>query len=229
MTSELMSGAEVLALQQVVHLHMPGQEMKVIGKLSEIGEEFDFLAIDVELETPDYVNSPLQGTELSCAAQGDNCVYRFTSKFRSSAALPEKKWYLDFPEQVERQQLREFVRVPMPLELGLKVRLPNGLGSLRSAKEMTICDISGSGICFASDHEAPVGSQVSVFIEDLPGFGPLKTLATVRRCTQIRFLNHYVYHIGAHMEGNISEKQQDRLVRALFQLQQKYLKKGVGV
>lgn len=224
-----MNGADVLALQQVIHIHTADRELLAIGKLGEIGEEFDFLGIEMNMEDQEYVNAPRQGQGLFCAAQGDNCVYRFSAKFRSSTALPEKKWYLDFPEEVQRQQQRQFVRVPVPMELGLKVKLPNGLGSLRRAKEMTICDISGSGICFASDQEAPIGSQVSVYIEDLPGFGPLKTTATVRRCTQIRFLNHYVYHIGAHMEGNISEKQQDKLVRALFRMQQQYLKKGVGV
>ena len=229
MTSEGMSGREALTLQQVVHLRTEDGKFQAVGKLAEIGGEFDFLSIEMEQDDREYVNAPAQGTEILCAAQGDNCVYRFPARFRSSSALPEKKWYLDFPEEVLREQMRRFVRIPVPSDMGLKVKLPNGIGSLRRAKEMTICNISGSGICFASDQEAPVGSKISVCIDDLPGYGELRTTATVRRCTQIRFLNHYVYHIGAHMEEHISEKQQDKLVRALFQLQQQYLKKGVGV
>ncbi len=229
MTSENMNGADVLALQQIIYLNTADWKSRVVGKLSEIGEGLDFMGVDVDLDDAEYVNGPEKGQMLFGAAQGDNCVYRFNSVFHGSTALPDKRWYMDFPKQVQRQQLRQFVRVQVPQEMGLKVKLPNGFGSFKNAREMTICDISGNGICFASEHEAPVGSHVSIFIEDLPGYGSFKATATVRRCTQIRFLNHYIYHIGAHMENHISEKQQDKLVRALFQLQQQYLKKGVGV
>ena len=229
MTSENINGADVLALQQIVHLNTADWKRRVVGKLGEIGERLDFMAVDLEMDDSEYVNGLEPGQTLYGAAQGDNCVYRFTARFRSSTALPEKRWYIDFPEQVQRQQMRQFVRVQVPQEMGLKVRLPNGFGNLRSSKEMTICDISGNGICFASEQEAPIGSSISVCIDDLPGYGSFSATATVRRCTQIRFLNHYIYHIGAHMENHISDKQQDKLVRALFQLQQKYLKKGIGV
>ena len=229
MTSENVNGADVLALQQIVHLNTADWKRRVVGTICEIGERLDFMAVDLEMDDSEYIKGLEQGQTLYGAAQGNNCVYRFTAKFRSSAALPEKRWYFDFPMQVQRQQMRQFVRVQVPQEMGLKVRLPNGFGNLRSSKEMTICDISGNGICFASVQEAPIGSHISVCIDDLPGYGLFSATATVRRCTQIRFLNHYIYHIGAHMENHISEKQQDKLVRALFQLQQKYLKKGIGV
>lgn len=229
MTGENVNGADVLALQQIIHLNTADRKLRVVGTLGEIGEKLDFLAVNLEMDDSEYVKGLETGQMLFGAAQGDNCVYRFTACFRSSTALPEKRWYIDFPQQVQRQQLRQFVRVPVPQEMGLKVRLPNGFGNFRTSKEMTICDISGNGICFASEQEAPIGSRVSICIEDLPGYGSFSATATVKRCTQIRFLNHYVYHIGAHMENHISGKQQDKLVRALFQLQQKYLKKGIGV
>ena len=227
MTSEQMTGTDVLALEQGIYLHSEEWEMQVVGMVDEISE--DFFGVSLDVSDRDFVNAPQQGTELSVAAQGDNCVYRFVTRLRGTSALPEKRWFLDFPEIVERQQKRHFVRVPVPLEMGIQVKLPNGLGTFHSSKEMTLCDISGNGICFASDHEAAVGSRVSLQIDDLPGYGKLSIVAEVRRCTPIRFLNHYVYHIGAHMADDISEKQQDKLVRALFQLQQQYLKKGIGV
>lgn len=229
MTGENVNGADVLALQQTIHLNTADWKLRVVGKLVEIGEKLDFMSIEPELDDKEYAAGLEKGQVLFGAARGDNCVYRFSVSFRSAAALPEKRWYVDFPQQVERQQMRRFVRVQVPQEMGLKVRFPNGFGNLRNAKEMTVCDISGNGICFASEQEAPIGSRISICIEDLPGYGEFSAMATVRRCTQIRFLNHYIYHIGAHMENHISEKQQDKLVRALFQLQQKYLKKGIGI
>ena len=68
MTSEQMTGTDVLALEQGVYLHSEEWEMQVVGVVDEISE--DFFGVSLDVSDRDFVNAPQQGTELSAAAQG---------------------------------------------------------------------------------------------------------------------------------------------------------------
>ena len=226
MESSLMEADEALGVGQRVTLHTADRRFQLEAKIASLE---DGLTLAVKLADADYANSPSPGQLLFCAAAGDNCVYRFLTKFSSSAMLPDKLWYVDMPEKVQRQQKRLFVRIPLAREDGIRVKFSRGKGSFQDYRSMTLFDISGNGVCFVSEKEAEVGANLMLEVVDLPEFGSLKTAAIVRRCTKVRVLDHYVYHIGASMETHISDKQQDRLVKSLFRLQQEFLKKGVGV
>lgn len=184
-----------------------------------------YVAIEPELATRDYLSAPPAGTAINCDVVGDGCVYRFAASFRSSSALPEKLWRLDKPETVERVQMRKFVRVPMSIPM--QVKLAGAHGSMKNAKETTLVDISGGGLCFTSDDEVPLHSRIAVDIPDLPLYGSLQADATVERCLEIETNTSSVYHVGASLEDSLSTREQDKLIQSVFELQRDFLKKGL--
>jgi c-di-GMP-binding flagellar brake protein YcgR len=132
-------------------------------------------------------------------------------------------WYLEKPVNVRRVQMRRFVRVPMALPL--TVKLPGEHGSLHNAAEATLVDISGGGLCFATQMKSRSKVRIAVDIPNLPLFGTLRTFAQVERCTAIEVFNGKIYHIGASLENSLSKKEQEKLIQCIFELQRKYLQK----
>lgn len=234
MTQENKGGLDadkVLRLGQKIHLtadlgvNEAGEPriLDVRGVIRDIA--LRYVAVEPDITTREYLSAPPVGTELKCDVVGDGCVYRFAASFRSSSALPEKLWRVDKPEMVERVQMRRFVRVPMSVPM--QVKLEGSHGSLKNARETTLVDISGGGLCFTSDDAVPLHSRIAVDIPNLPLYGSLKADATVERCLEIETNTSKVYHIGASLENSLSAREQDKLIQSVFELQRGYLKKGL--
>lgn len=157
----------------------------------------------------------------------EKCTYRFSSVFCASSPLPDHIWYMELPAEVERQQKRDFVRVPVPLPM--QVTLPNLYGGKNKAKDTTLVDISGNGVSFVWKEPLEDGMEIEIAIPDLPAVGELKTTAVVMRSLDRTALATPVYHIGAHFAAYLDKRQQNQLVRCIFLLQRKYLERGLGI
>ncbi len=225
MSSKRMPADDVLAPGQTIHLYPEGETRARIAKIFEL--QVDLLALTMNMTTEEYLTAPAAGASFSCAVTGDNCVYRFSTLFRSSTALPDKIWYMQLPMEVERQQNRRFVRVPAPLPM--RVKYAGGHGSFSNASDTMMVDISGNGICFVSEKEAAVDTKVTVEVPGLPVIGTLRTQAVVKRCVSLEVPMGRIYHIGACLDSELTGRQQDKLIRSVFQLQRKYLERGMGI
>ena len=219
---------EVLRPGQFVHLGIPDEDAEdglriMQGRLIELA--LRYFAVELKCPVKDFLSSPDAGTEIACAVAGDGCVYRFPAGFRGSTRLPEQQWFLDKPETVSRIQMREFVRVP--LELPLAVRLPGGHGSLHTAKATTLVDISGGGLSFVNDGKVLLAASIAVDIPEVPGYGPLKAHARVKRCTPVETPTGRVYHVGVSLEKSLTAREQERLIQSVFTLQRSYLRRGL--
>ena len=71
--------------------------------------------------------------------------------------------------------------------------------------------------------------MLAVRVPDLPHIGTLETEARIRRATPIDTTLGMTYHIGVSFDGALSNREQERLVQSIYQLQQSYLKKGLKV
>jgi c-di-GMP-binding flagellar brake protein YcgR len=218
-----MDASQVLHKGQPVHITADDESIDYQGTILELSARFLAIRLDVDAKT--FLDAPAAGQLIHCAVTGNGCVFRFQAGFRSSSALPATIWYLEKPETVSRVQLRRFVRVPMALPLSVK--LPGEHGSLHNAAEATLVDISGGGICFANTDEVPLKVRIAIDIPNLPLFGTLRTFAQVERCTAIEVFNGKIYHIGASLENDLSKKEQEKLIQCIFELQRKYLRKGL--
>ena len=228
MPEEMMPADAALSVGQLVHLYsaVPGEKSAARkGKIIELNTGFAAVAMDMTPE--EYVTAPEEGAAFQCAVTGDNCVYRFATAFRSSAPLPDQLWYIQAPAEVERQQLRRFVRVPAPIPM--RAKLMNTHGGFKNAVDTVMVDISGNGICFVSEKEALENTQVFVEVPNLPVIGTLSAQGVVRRCAGIDTPTGHVYHIGAYLGDQLSRSQQDKLIRSVFQLQRKHLERGMGI
>ena len=227
---ETQRAEDVLHPGQFAHIGVPDEEAAsglhiMQGRLMEFASRY--IAIEIDCPIKDFLSSPDAGADIACAIVGDGGVYRFTAGFRSSTRLPEQMWFLERPETVSRVQMRRFVRVP--IELPLAVRLPGGHGSLHTAKDTTLVDISGGGLAFTNDDQVLLASNIAIAIPEIPGFGQLKAHALVKRCTPITTpTGRTVYHIGAEFEADdFSHAEQERLIQTVFELQRSYLQRGL--
>ena len=225
MPNETLAAKEVLQAGQAIRLYPANSGTIRLGKITETAP--DCLSVTMTMTPAEYLNAPESNATFQCAVTGDNCVYRFPAIFHGSAPLPDLIWYISSPAEIERQQNRRFVRVPIPLPI--RVKLTNIYGSFNNAMETTLVDISGNGVCFVSKKPAETGSKIAIEIPDLPVLGTLHTTAVVKRCAAVEVLTSCVYHIGAYLEDDMDKNTQNKLIRCVFQLQRKYLEKGMGI
>ena len=185
------------------------------------------LIVKMQMTDEAYAQSPRQNAPFRAALTSDTCTYHFDTAFVSSAPLPEHIWYMAAPEQMVRQQSRSFVRVPA--QVPIRVRLKNALGSLKNPKETDLVDLSGNGLCFISEEEVLLESEVAVELPNLPEYGDLKTTVIVRRCAEHTRPTGIIYHIGAQMTESLTRSERTKLERCLAQLQREYLRRGLGI
>ena len=193
------------------------------GKIIESADRF--LAVNLAISPQLFSHAPSTGHTLQCTITGDGCIFRFAAVFLSSSALPETIWYLEKPTIVHRIQQRRFVRVPMALPL--TVRLPGEHGCLHNAAEATIVDISGGGLCFTCPSKIPLKVRIAIDIPNMPRLGRLRAFAQVERCTAIEIFNGQIYHIGASLDSSLGKREQEKLVKSIFEIQREYLQKGL--
>ena len=184
------------------------------------------LSVRLNIPVGKFVDTPETGHLFSCHLTGPGCVYHFTVAYRSASQLPDTIWYLDLPESAERIQLRDFVRVPIPMSI--EVKLAGDHGSLKNFREMHLIDISGGGLCFVHEEKLLENAPVVVRVPDLPHIGTLETEGAIRRSTPIETNLGITYHIGVEFTA-LTPRERERLVQSIYQLQQSYLRKGLKV
>ncbi|EGK56882.1 type IV pilus assembly protein PilZ [Centipeda periodontii DSM 2778] len=201
--------------------------LELSEKEQEAGKPEGALAVRLDIPVGKFVDTPEVGRIFQCHLTGSGCVYHFEVPYRSASPLPDTIWYLDIPESAERIQLRDFVRVPIPISI--EVKLPGNHGSLKDFREVALIDISGGGLCFVHDEPLIMDTPISVRVPDLPRIGTLETKGTVRRATAIETNLGMTYHIGVVFGDSLGKRERERLVQSIYQLQQSYLRKGLKV
>ena len=222
-------------LKHGASIHIISQELSIdyygVLELSEeeqtAGKPAGALAARLDIPVGKFVDTPSAGQMLQCHLTGAGCVYHFDVPYRSASPLPDTIWYLDLPESAERIQLRDFVRVPIPMSI--EVKLPGDHGSLKDYREVALIDISGGGLCFVHSEPLIMEAPIVVRVPDLPHIGTLDAEGTVRRATPIETNLGMTYHIGVMFGDALGRRERDRLGQSVYQLQQSYLRKGLKV
>ena len=222
-------------LKHGASIHIISQELSIdyygVLELSEeeqaAGKPAGALAARLDIPVGKFVDTPSAGQMLQCHLTGAGCVYHFDVPYRSASPLPDTIWYLDLPESAERIQLRDFVRVPIPMSI--EVKLPGDHGSLKDYREVALIDISGGGLCLVHNEPLIMEAPIVVRVPDLPHIGTLDAEGTVRRATPIETNLGMTYHIGVMFGDALGRRERDRLVQSVYQLQQSYLRKGLKV
>lgn len=216
-----------------IHIIEPGLGIDYYGSLERSEEEqkaghpIGALAVRLDIPVGKFVDTPQPGQVFQCHLTGAGCVYHFFSAYHAASQLPDTIWYLDLPKSAERIQLREFVRVPIPMTI--KVKLPGEHASLTDYREVHLIDISGGGLCFVHDEPLILDERIVVRVPELPHIGTLETEGTIRRATPIETNLGMTYHIGVAFGDALSTRERDHLVQSIYQLQQSYLRRGLKI
>ena len=169
---------------------------------------------------------PQPGEQMLCKILGDGCFYRFFAKFIDKGMdghLPV--WYVAMPQEVEKVQNREFVRVPADYPVIL--RPLDEYGAMADMIITRITDISGGGIGILDDRELKLNSKVVLEMSNIPGVGMLRITGLVVRCMPVKNAASTLYSIGIKFL-DVSKVHQNRLVKFVFSIQRQALAKGIG-
>lgn len=216
-----------------MHIIEPSLEIDYYGAL-ELSEEEQAagrpagaLAVRLDIPVGKFVDTPAAGQVFQCHLTGPGCVYHFDVPYHAASPLPDTVWYLDLPTSAERIQLRDFVRVPIPMSI--EVKLAGAHGSLSDYREVHLIDISGGGLCFVHDEPLIIDAPITVRVPELPRIGTLEATGVIRRATPIDTNLGMTYHIGVSFGDALSTREREHLVQSIYQLQQSYLKKGLKI
>ncbi|MDS1029546.1 flagellar brake domain-containing protein [Bacillota bacterium LX-D] len=149
----------------------------------------------------------------------DNERYGFVSKvlFRSRDQIP--LYYLSNPKEVERIQLRNFVRIKTIFEVfyqEISSEDLDRLNQLKPQEKARVVDISGGGMQIAIDKKIPVNSLLYVHIP-LAMDGDVHNVFVVGKI--VRFIpadekrTHNLAGLGFE---KITEKERELLIRFIF-------------
>lgn len=224
MHDNMICSADFLAVDQPLNIHSQNLPAALNGKISDI--EPGFLSLLFQLPANGCLPRVKAGDELQVSIPDKHCVYRFDSIYQHKNVVDDLIWYISKPEQLEKQQQRRFIRVPVPLPIQIKA--PNVYGGFRNARSSVTIDISGGGLCFVSMEPIAPDSRIDLAVAGLPILNELSVLARVVRCTPVIVSAGCIYHIGVSLEESLSEVLQNKLIHSVFCLQRRYLSNGIA-
>ena len=186
------------------------------------------LVVDMPVDSKRRPVIPQPGEHLYGAVYENQCQYRFFCVFKKKGlqnSIP--CWWITKPEQAERHQNREFVRVRVDLPIQVQVMDENG--GFRQPQMTRTLDLSGNGLAFVLDRSVKTDSQVIMELRNLPEIGTLRIMGRVVRCTRVELADgDYIFQIGIRMM-DLTRPIRNRLVHYIFEIQRKELAKGLDI
>ena len=226
MAGELIKAKDILKIGQRVEFYVEDSNERYSSRIEDITEKQLIVAMPMNRQRVPII--PHQDEKLYALAVGSKCRYRFFTIFQGTGHENDRipVWYISRPEEVERHQNREFVRVRV--NLPVTVRQIDEDGTIHDPVQTRLVDLSGSGACFSIDGVVPVDSKVTLELNGIPGVGDIEAMCRVARCSLIeREDGVRVYHVGVGFE-NLSPAITNKIVRYLFTVQRTILAKGIN-
>lgn len=145
--------------------------------------------------------------------------YSFFTNVIQRVAVPIPVFVLKFPDEIKRVQRRNYVRVPAFYPITYQVVEKTGLGDVQKGNML---DLSGGGMRFQSREKLDKGSILYAHLE-LPS-GALGTPGRVCRVEPIDDTKFFSVSVDFYQ---ISERDRDRIIRCVFDIQRDLRKKGL--
>lgn len=154
----------------------------------------------------------------------NECIYKFISVFIDKAAKPIPVLQLAMPENLEKHQQREFVRVNA--RFSLKVSIEDEEKNLLPAYNTFTKDISGGGLRFIMNRELAEGSRVHIETEPLNNVGILNLYCQVVRSVR-SVATENIFWVGVKFI-DLPKSIERNLIRFIFQKQRELLSKRIS-
>ncbi|KLU60391.1 flagellar brake protein YcgR [Peptococcaceae bacterium CEB3] len=160
-----------------------------------------------------------EGTDVEIAFADELSAYSFAAKVSQRIALPVPILVLAVPGEIRRVQRRSFVRLPAFYPLAYRVVIQEGLSEPRVGRML---NLSGGGIRFRVNEEIEERALLYLYLQ-LPT-GEIQTPAYVSRVEKEE--DGTSYTVSAEFD-EIPERERDRIIRCVFELQRTMRKKGL--
>lgn len=195
-------------------------EGEYVGKyrtrIEEVGQKL--LMVGAPYDKGEIV--PLrEGMKIKVTFWDEVAAYSFDGKIMQRIAVPIPMFVLELPNSVAKVQRRSFVRVPAFFSVSFRKVTKEGLSDLIKAMML---DLSGGGMRFTTQEYVENKSLLYAQI-GLPN-GELQTPVRVCRAEKIEDSKRYSVSVEFH---DLSERDRDRIIRCVFDLQRAMRKKGL--
>ncbi len=228
MAGELIKAGEVLKIGQRIEFYVGDEDEKYTSRIEDMTDKEILVALPMNKQGVPVL--PLTGERVYALALGEGCRFRFFTRYNGTSRIDGGSfavWKISRPEEVERHQNRQFVRVRV--EQRIKVRLIDEEGKIHDPVIVRSVDLSGNGVCFSSRNPVRIGCRMALEILDVPDVGNVESMSHVVRCTEMENgSGAKFYHIGVAFD-KMPHQIVNKLVRYLFTVQRQSLAKGVGV
>lgn len=185
-------------------------------RIEEVGERL--LLVGAPFDHGELV--PLrEGTKVKLTFWDEAAAYSFEGKIMQRIAVPVPMFVLELPDTIAKVQRRNFVRVSASFPVTFRMVTREGLSDLHKA---TMVDLSGGGMRFTTKERVENRSLLYAQIS-LPN-GDLQTPVRVIRVERIEETKLYSVSTEFH---EISERERDRIIRCVFDIQRAMRKKGL--
>lgn len=209
---------EVLKPRQNVEIVVPDGPYK--GRYRSQVDEVGAKVLSVATPYVNYQAVPLrEGTELTVSFYDEISAYSFKAKIMQRIAVPVPVFVLEVTSEINKVQRRNFVRIPAFYPVRFRMVNKAGLSDL---KKGYMLDLSGGGMCFHTEEKVENSALLFTHLE-LPN-GEIQTPARVCRVSRDEENKRYVLSVEFY---DISEKDRDKIVNCVFNLQRSMIRKGL--
>lgn len=160
-----------------------------------------------------------EGIPVEIVFWDDAASYTMESVVVQRIAIPVPIYVLEFSDDIRRVQRRNFVRVDAFYPVTFQVVEKTGLSDLKSG---IMLDLSGGGMRFQTREKLEKGAILYAYLE-LPS-GKLGTPGRVCRIEPIENTKKFSVSVNFYQ---IAERDRDRVVRCVFDIQRDMRKKGL--
>lgn len=179
------------------------------------------LVLGMPMEKSNYI--PLRpGSEVIVWYWDDSASYAFYCRVRDRIREPIPLIVLEWPPfKTEKIQRRNFVRVPVNLELDFAI---DGQSEKEEFQKVIIRDLSGGGAQFISKTKLAKGEILKIRL-----FLPQKTIECKAKVMWVytEIIDKRERYLVGIKYLDISEKTQDQIIEYVFQRQRELIQKGV--
>ncbi|MHB1650867.1 MAG: flagellar brake protein [Desulfitobacteriaceae bacterium] len=185
-------------------------------RVDEVGERL------ISVYAP-YIQSEIlplrEGSVVQIAFWDEISAYSFEAKLMQRIAVPVPVFVLEFPDTIRKMQRRNYVRVPAFYPVTFRSVNRQGLSDL---KKVDMLDLSGGGMRFRSKEPLEDSSLLYTRLQ-LPT-GEIQTPGRV--CRVVKTEDGRAYSVSVEFY-EITERDRDRIIRCVFDLQRAMRKKGL--
>lgn len=220
---EKVKAAGLLKVGQRLVFFPPEEESGYASRIEDIEDNKLLIAMPMDRHGVPII--PARGQRVNCKVLGEHGYYTFDTVYNDLDRIPIPVLCLEYPEIMRKVQSREFVRVKMSRPV--VIRPIDEDGTIGEMIFSTTLDMSGGGIAFVHSEPLSIGSLVMIEIDNIPNAELMDLKGEIVRCAPVEADGRTIYHIGAKFHG-IGQRNQNQLIKYIFEIQRKNLAKGVG-